>query len=164
MNISKILRLARQQKKMTQMEVARRSQISLATIQNIEADRANPEWDTLSALFKTLQLKIEFHNSPLDWSKLATLGCPILVDTKNHSANVTELKETLISLDLSQHSEEFEERQLQALVAWLSALRDHYPSLWKLAPSATKKWLTETTTPLSIKLRRSALSQLGSYL
>jgi transcriptional regulator with XRE-family HTH domain len=164
MNISRILRQARLQKKLSQMEVARRSHISLATIQNIEAGRANPEWDTLSALLKALSLKIEVQSQPLDWLLLASLGCPLLMNSTHPTEpNRSDLVEFLATTDISLHKTQMDDRQTLALANWLWALRDHYPSLWEQTHRVTRKWL-ETLQPANIKLRRLALSRLATYL
>lgn len=163
LDFGRVLKQTRLQRKLTQMEVARRSYISLATIQNLEAGRGNPSWDTLLTLFKILGLKIQLQPISLDWPLLIALGCPLLADKTSDELPSPE-RERLINtvqfIDFSQHDSEMEIREKQAVLSWLWALHDHYFSLWKFVHPKTQKWFLNNSSLYSIKLRRLALTQL----
>jgi transcriptional regulator with XRE-family HTH domain len=164
MDIGQKLRQARKQKSLSQMEIARRSRVSLATIQNIETGRANPAWSTLAALFDVLSLKVEVQQKTIDWPLLAALGCPLMIEDVDATPDPARLAETLASLDMPKQDAHLDDRERLAITAWLWALHDHYPSLWKQIKPVTRKWFESAAAPKSIKLRRLALSRLASYL
>lgn len=160
-DLGRALKETRLQRQLTQMEVARRSHLSLATIQNLEAGRGNPSWDTLVNLFQILGLKIELQKLALDWPLLIALGCPLLNDSRPAPLPDRErLMATLQFIDFSQHEAEMESREKQAVLSWLWALHDHYFSLWKFVHPQTQKWFLKQKAQASIKLRRLALTQL----
>lgn len=158
------------------MELAQRSQVSLPTIQNIEANRANPSLETLLAL--STQLGLEFHLTPkpVDWDKLAFYGVPL---TGGISKKLSEalagspfnqmtpcLKAACIELH-SRPDLPDRPRKLEAIQAFLFALFSHYPALFKNDLSHTQSVTRLMPTTISgklIKLRRIALARLGDYL
>ncbi len=163
LDFGRVLKQTRLQRQLTQMEVARRSYISLATIQNIEAGRGNPSWDTLLTLFKILGLKIQLQPVSLDWPLLIALGCPLMAHTTSGPSPAPDKEKminTLQFIDFSQHNSEMASREKQAVLSWLWALHDHYFSIWKFVHPKTKKWFLSHSSLLSIKLRRLALTQL----
>src|SRR5271154_1495301 len=62
----------------TQMELAKRSHVSLPTIQNIEANDANPSLETLLALTESLGLEINLSVKKANWDVLAAYGVPLI--------------------------------------------------------------------------------------
>ncbi|MBY0384465.1 helix-turn-helix domain-containing protein [bacterium] len=164
LNIGQTLKRNRLLLGISQLEVARRSHISLATIQNIEADKGNPSWETLSVLLQVLGLKIQIQTLLPNWSKLIALGCP-LYDEKDSASfpqqpNAELLIETLQNTNFKNFENQMTDRDTQSLISWFSALHDHYPSLWRQASPETKNWFLKNRSLISIKLRRLALRKM----
>lgn len=61
MEWSTLLRQRRELCKLTQTELAVRAGVSLPSIQNMEAGRANPSLKTLEKVFSIVGIRIEFH-------------------------------------------------------------------------------------------------------
>ena len=161
MDLGRTIRLARKQLKLSQSEVATRAGVGLATVQNIENNRANPEFKTLAELFKVLHIKMTLETKPveLDWTALAGLGCPITVDkSKTFTPSRNRLLDELINLNPAK----LKGRESKAVAAFLHALNDHYPSTWRELPMAVRAWAQNQ--PSLPKLRRIALARLGEYL
>lgn len=57
--LGKFLKEKRRALKMTQAELAAKAGLTTTTIQNIEGARAAASWDTLNAITKVLNIKIE---------------------------------------------------------------------------------------------------------
>jgi len=150
----------------SQTELAHRSDTSLATIQNIESGRANPSLATLERILYVLGLRLELKNTPLDWTRLASLGVPLLASTDT----LVRPDKGLLQQELSNLSPEVlrsihDPREASALKAWLQALQDHYPHTWNRFAPHLSSWLKKQKLSGSeIKLRRIALSNLAGYL
>jgi transcriptional regulator with XRE-family HTH domain len=154
------LKQARQSARLSQGQLAAISGVSLATIQNIEAGRANPAWVTLSALLKSLHLQVTFQSDLIE--DLVTFGCPMMaVGPRTTIPSRQRLIETLRSLKMK-HLRGCK-RETGAIHAWLCAIRDHYPSMWSEASPEIKKW-TSLHGPPRLKQRRLALAKLGEFL
>jgi transcriptional regulator with XRE-family HTH domain len=52
--------------------------VSLPTIQNIEAGRANPELETIQKLLHVLGIETQWTARKVDWDFLSTCGVPLL--------------------------------------------------------------------------------------
>jgi DNA-binding XRE family transcriptional regulator len=166
------LKMARRKAGLSQTELARRAGLSLATIQNIEAGRANPAWSTVESLAGILHLQLSLQGrkpslvSPVNINELAVLGCPILTPPLARSARLRPSRQQLIEVlerNLDQYIRSARGRDREALGAWLVAIRDHYPSLFLHCPPEVKNHLSRHGFS-SVKLRRLALSRLGTFL
>jgi transcriptional regulator with XRE-family HTH domain len=161
MRIGRSVRLARKHLKLSQSELAGRAGVGLATIQNIEGEHANPSINTLLAIFKVLRLKISIteNSKPIDWTALSRLGCPLVVKVASSETPTRAwLLEELEGLDHSALGG----REAKATAAWLSALKGHFPSVWKETPLALRAW--EANQKPAAKLRRLALQRLAEFL
>lgn len=160
-----VLKAARKGAGLSQVELAARSGVSLATIQNIEANRCNPEWNTVLALLDALNLEMAFHKKSPDWNALATLGCPVMPDQAAGPTVMPSRLELERRLQvLASSTEDFDGRAKRAVASWLAALNDHYPSVWMRAPETLRGWFSRNSKQISPKLRRLALEKLGRYL
>lgn len=154
------IKMSRQRQGLSQVGLAAKTGLGLATIQNIEAGRANPEWSTLAALFSVLNLKFEITSTTLE--DLAGFGCPMMTSGNPQQVPSRErLVRILRSLDLESVSGFA--REEGAVSAWLAALRDHYPSVWREASIPVQSWLAKRKA-VPLKQRRIALARLAEYL
>lgn len=164
------IRKARTEAGLTQVQLAAKARVSLATVQNIEADRANPEVGTLQSILSPLGLRLEVQSRSWEPKVLIPLGLPLLdavVQSRlRQQANKYELMDHLISLTPNLGRLRPGSREQAAVVGFLWALRDHYPAIWSHVPPKVKSWLNRQLKADSppIKLRRISLSHLAEYL
>lgn len=90
--ISEPIRETRRLLGISQTALAVRAGVSLATVQNIEAGRANPSLSTLERLLAPLGLGLAVEPRQADWDALAAFGLPltgaaraVYGPTKSHS-------------------------------------------------------------------------------
>ncbi|NDD90534.1 XRE family transcriptional regulator [bacterium] len=165
MNLRRLARL-RHARGLSQSELAHRSRTSLATIQNIEAGRANPSLATLERIGHQLGLRLEFKSTPPDLGRLASLGLPLLANKKiSVRPDKDLLRQELSTLSTDTLHALIEPREAGAMRAWLSALHDHYPQLWERFAPHLSLWMEkQKLSGPEIKLRRIALTKLADYL
>lgn len=166
-SLGKEIAHARNRNGLTQVKLAARAKLSLATLQNLEAGKGNPELATLERLCEALGLSLQLQWKEPDWDRLASLGVPLLHSGKFHfRPDRHVLGEELRKL----HPDILEKlgpdhRERGALVAWLRAIHDHFPTFWnENAPHLTQWLLEQKSATAEIKLRRIALSTLGQFL
>lgn len=165
MRLSKIIKQRRKELTLSQQDLANKAGLSLATVQNIEANKANPEWLTVQNLLEALGLELNTNYKHLDLENLIHLGCPLITDKKmQFKPNRYQLIHELNDLAIKTTSLKKDTRELAAVCSFLCAIRDHYPSVWKETPNNLKKWFKNNIQMTSIKLRRLSLEKLGSYL
>jgi len=131
-------RISEQRKRlgMTQEKLAGLADVSLATLQAIEAGSGNPSYDLTSRLLKALGLELGIQRKHIDWNQLAALGVPLSSLSPDHSVELRpeerwiliksacqELIERAHDIELARHRE--------ALQAFILAIKLHYPSLYK---------------------------------
>jgi len=161
------LKSVRQDHNLTQMDLAQRAGVSLATIQNVESNRGNPELKTIERIAAQLGLEARLVQKALDRSALEKLNLPLFAKTSSvvRVRTRTALLATLAELApaLFQISDPREER---ALASFLFALRDHFGSTWAYVDVSAKRWLEDRSHLLKdcVKLRRICISQLAEYL
>jgi len=165
MDLKRLTRV-RHARAITQSDLAHRAHTSLATIQNIEAGRANPSLATLERIIHVLGLRLELVNTPPDWTRLTSLGVPLLA---SHEASLRPdkelLQQELANLSLDTLNAVIDPREKSALKSWLKALQDHYPRIWNRSAPHLTSWLKkQKISGPEIKLRRIALSNLAGYL
>jgi transcriptional regulator with XRE-family HTH domain len=172
--VSKLIKSARIELGLTQSDLAHRAQISLPSIQNIEADNANPSAATLKAVLDVLGYRIRFEAVEVDWDALVLCGAPLTskkqvlrypgISQKN--LLIQELPKACMTLagDLAI---EDRERKLEAVQAMILALKSHFPSFYKTnfqsCPIVLKCEPKEISGKL-LKLRRQAIERLAKYL
>jgi transcriptional regulator with XRE-family HTH domain len=163
------LRLRRMAKGLSQSQVATQAQVSLATLQNIENQRANPSIGTLAAVCEVLDLEL---SATPKWQvdsgqQLVQLGVP-LMETADARPGITNRDDLIAGLSLlaeSLRSVRSNTREAKALASFLWAIHDHYPSVWVGLDQRVRHWFEQQkSATLSIKLRRISLSRLGEYL
>ena len=152
---------------LTQFELAVQSGVSLPTIQNIEAGKANPSLDIIDKLMEALGLKLKIEFPEINIEIAAYLGVPL---SRKSNLKMTASKDLLRrearKWALSFEYSNFSEREKLAFSSFLCALKDHWPSFYN-----------EIKTPLfeeeiqkirknghAIKLRRISISNLSKYL
>lgn len=162
-------RAARQALGMTQTELAARAGVSLATVQNLEAGRANPALETAGRILACLGLRLEPAQVAPDWPGLAAHGLP-MAGARSDGAprSPASLRRLLEGALLASRGEDNRDsRRSEALQALMLALAHGYPSLygaWFSRSPLAKAWLGASPSGRVIKLRRIALGVLGAYL
>ena len=167
-----ILRTARKRCGLTQAALATSAGVSLATIQNLEAGRANPSLMLLDRILDALGLHIEIVPDPPDWDALASLGLPLSAAdpravVRDEEALVRHIRRAAAALAEEVVEPGSSARHVEALQALLLALRDHYPSLWRRAlgrATSVSALMPMEIDGRLIKLRRMARARLGEYL
>ena len=157
----------------TQVDLAYLSKVSLPSIQNIEARKANPSWDTIEKILNVMGLELSTNVRGADWEELARLGVPITgeVDVKKTfkpSAEklIKNIKTACLELSYDKNISNYE-RKKEAVQALLLAVKHHYPSFFKANISRSQLMLNFMSNNIDgrqIKLQRIALSILSSYL
>jgi transcriptional regulator with XRE-family HTH domain len=155
----------------SQLELSHLSRVSLATIQNLEAGRANPSLRILAPILRALGLELDLVETNADWDLLIDHGLPL---SKHGSGEQAPTAVSLLQhLRLAARDVDRgritagAERKRESLDALLLALKTSFPSRYR-------KWfgrspLFERLTPKRpsgrvIKLKRIAEARLGEYL
>lgn len=165
------LKRYRIQNALSQVKLAQVSGVSLPTIQNIEAGKANPTLEIVERLAKALGLMIRIEAAPFDINTACALGVPLLSEESQKPSlffqpNVDKVIEESRKWLQGFHDHTFGERETVALIAFLAAVRDHYFSTYQLfSNSVFEKLISQYRTDgRVIKLRRIALVNVGKYL
>jgi transcriptional regulator with XRE-family HTH domain len=151
---------------LSQVELASLSGVSLPTIQNIEAGKANPSLDVLLKLLDALGLRLKIECPFFDVENAVALGVPLSLE----GVKVKPTKELLLSearkwVHLFKN-DVFSERESLAVTSFLCAIKDHYPTFYS---EISCQVFDEMISQLRrnghlIKLRRIAISKLAKYL
>jgi transcriptional regulator with XRE-family HTH domain len=153
---------------LSQNELARQANLSLATIQNIESGRnTNPSLDVLVRLTDILGLQVSVSAVKPDWQLLAAHGVPLLNIDKKLKIEYWQPKEFVKQLKFALHSD-LGIREKKAILSFAWALFDHYPQYAKNNGfeflfsylASYKNILTDDC----IKLRRIALTNMQKFL
>lgn len=154
---------------LSQVQLAHESGVSLPTIQNIEAGKANPTVEVLQKLLDVFGLKFQILIQPFDAGRAATFGVPLLV--KEQAGEVVVNKNSLKMESrkwLRQILEKkLNEREELAVIAFLKGVKDHYPKYYQneiaapLFDSIIDRFSNDGRV---IKLRRIALTNMSVYL
>jgi transcriptional regulator with XRE-family HTH domain len=171
----KLIRKKRQTLGLTQQEVARRAKVSLATLQNIEAEKANPALSTVVALADVLGLEFNLKSKDLApiLDALCDYGLPLMSDRMSDRMSgharvrVTPSRghfiDLLNSLNLNERVKIKEDRVTDALSALLAAIEGHFPSIWRMIDHGAHDWLRHHRS-VRPKLYRIASARLSEYL
>lgn len=161
--------------KMTQAETAAAAGISVPTLQNIEAGRANPSLETLTGLLKVLGLRLEFVVQEPDWDGLIAYGLPTTRSSAVEEAGLPRrspgtlaerLKSTALAIE-SAPGAAIPERLVEAFQALLVAIQTHFPSYYRTRlekSEAVRRIYPKVISGRIIKLKRLALPILCEYL
>ncbi len=155
----------------TQTELSRQAGVSLASVQNIEAGRANPSLDTLQRVLAPLGQRIELVAGPADWDALCRLGLPLTARShRNFQRNDDELglQVFLAAGELDQRPlVENHQRKAEALQALLLAIKTHFPGCYnkhcKRSP-LLRPYVPKKPSGRVIKLARISTRMLAEYL
>ena len=153
----------------SQVKLAHESGVSLPTIQNIEADKANPTIEVLEKLLKALGLEIQIFSSPFNSERASSFGVPLSSSQAKTRINVnkntlkTETRQWLQNLN----EKKLSEREELSVIAFLRGIHDHYPSYYRneiSTPLFDEKIRKYQKDGRVIKLRRIALANMSHYL
>lgn len=164
-----VLKVAREGLGISQVRLSALSGVSLPTIQNIEANRANPSWQVLTALAAALGLETQIILAPPDFSALSVCGLPLDAVKGQHtpSSSLLEREVKKLCLWLSDPNQSPSERIREAAHALILAVKQHYPTWYKdhlKASPAVSDVLRVPPTGRVIKLSRIARQTLSEYL
>jgi len=163
-----LIRQVRVLQGMTQFELAVESGISLPTIQNIEAGKANPSLEVISKIFNALGLGFKFEILPFDIKRAILLGVPLLSKNNNSKDKATkeELKKECRKWNYHLHESTLTPRESVALISFFMALKDHWPSFYSEIKTSLIEELIDKNRKNGqcIKLRRIAVANLSRYL
>lgn len=156
----------------TQIDLAHQAHVSLPTIQNIEAARANPAIQTLQSLASQLGLEFKLNVKQTNWDLFAFYGAPLMVQQlpRRDRLSSIEMLQCLREscLELKYHPEiQDRERKLEATQAFLLALQGHYPTFFKkycMPSELISKIVPKHISGRLIKLKRIASARLADYL
>ena len=172
MKVTDSFKHLRHLKHLTQVQLAAKANVSLPTIQNIEAGKANPTLNLLEKIYHTFGVTLEIRSQDPDWSFLKMCGLPLEFTPKKYPKKQVDL--TLLASHLNKaiqtllvsppnETKQFEE----SLVAMILAIREHYYSFYRyfLNSRETFKFLqNHEATGRIIKLKRIAASHLAEIL
>lgn len=162
---SEFIRAQRKEVGWTQVELAHKSNCSLATIQNIETDRANPEIQTLERILQSLGCELTVTHKGITLDYWPSMGLPLMSEKALSIRPTLELlleRCQMISGSLDSLSDE---RMRTAFVSFFEAIRSHYPSVYARIDTRIHKWVEKTSARCCRpKLRRIALERLSEYL
>jgi len=171
MRISQSIRDARRSLGISQTALAVRAGVSLATLQNIEANRANPALSTLEKLLEPLSLGLVVEPRRADWEALIALGLPL---TGGRPRDIRATEESLLghvhraALDLARQPDiPDRERKTECLQALLLAIRSHFPSRyrrWFFRSPLIRDLVPDELSGRLIKLSRIAREPLAEIL
>ena len=155
------LKAAREKRGLSQRQLAERASVSLATLQNIEAGRANPALHTLRQIAACVDLELVLRPKQMDAGSLVDFGLPLLAEG-NKAVLYCRFHLIAAMNSSSLEIKGLPERELDALKAFLSALHDHYPSVWSQLDLRWHRILVNAE--VRPKLRRLALAAMARYL
>lgn len=154
----------------SQVKLAHESGVSLPTIQNIEANKANPTVDIFEKIFHALGLKFEITPIPFNVEVAIAFGVPLTSLNRPLDpviVNAQELKHETRKWHHAFLDGSLGERERLALTAFLIALKTHYPNFYNSEianPVFEKEIQKHINSAKVIKLRRLALNSLSKYL
>jgi transcriptional regulator with XRE-family HTH domain len=183
MNYSMVIREERLQQGLTQSELAHRSGVSLPTVHNMEAGRANPSLLTLTAVLGALGLELKAEPSPADWDQLAVCGAPLMVHEgavtgeESHAGTrapvpptaerlLNSIRDACRELRDRPHGEVIERRR-EAVQALLLALHMHFPTFFREHLAGIELYEEPLSAPITgrtVRLTREAVAALARYL
>lgn len=169
--ISSDLKKLRKSLGLTQMKLAVNSGVSLPTIQNIEAGKANPSLSVLKSLFEVLQHDIVIQPQPIDWEELIRFGLPLTTAHKNLRKQARKKDELLILLKraLLQYpqAEKRTQRNWEALAGFLLGLKTHFPRVFyelRSFDQTIQTMLQDQNPGRLYQLRRMSIAEQAKYL
>ncbi len=156
---------------LTQVTLASRAGVSLATLQNVEAGTANPTLGSLRRILAPLGLRLHTIPRDVDWDVLAHLGMPLMADrVADGVADADALPDLIRHAAIALSAPEAGDgtgRHRDALQALLWALHSHFPTTYRAwfedSPAVDALTPVEPTGRV-IKLSRIARERLADVL
>ncbi len=164
------MRSARLELGLTQSALADASGVSLATVQNVEAGRANPSLSTLTSLLAEVGLEVSLRAAAADWDALRGLGLPLAGPRRGlrrRDADALRREIGRAAQELATAGSRDDGRRSECLRALLLALDTHYPSVtrrWLASAPVVRSFLPTSPKGREIKLARIARARLAEYL
>ena len=158
---------------LTQGELAARAGVSLATIQAMEAGRANPALGTMERILGVLGMELCVEVAGVDWDMLAALGVPISGAKRGGDIAPTKqlllkhLRRALAHVGSGRALRDGDQRKAEALAATMLAFRRHFPTLYEKhfgRSTEVEELVQGLMSGRTIKLTRMATSRLAEYL
>ncbi|MFK8137982.1 MAG: helix-turn-helix domain-containing protein [Bdellovibrionales bacterium] len=174
-NIEENLKKQRQILGLSQSSLAQLSGLSLASIQNMEAGKANLSISNLASLLEVLGFDLKLVRRQVEWEKLISYGLPILPANpveKQIGTDLSVLESLLVNACAEfiqrdgQKNPRKHLREREALESMMFAIKSHFPSFYKGLEryKAVLDLTPEVITGKHIKLRRIALENLREVL
>ena len=161
------LKQLRNEFKLSQVELAQESGVSLPTIQKIESGQANPTLEVMEKIFSVLGLHLQVHCPEVSIDRAIAFGVP-LTGKKDPSVILNKNTLRMESRKWVQQwtSGKFNEREEDSLIAFFLALKNHFPDFYQSieSPAIEKAIKTKGNDGRIIKLYRIALSNVSHYL
>jgi transcriptional regulator with XRE-family HTH domain len=166
--LTKELKNKRKSLNLSQQKLSELAQVSLPTIQNIEAGKSNPTIDVLNRISQVLGFNINLSIKQTDWNLLSILGVPITNNKIKSSTKpykdllLLELKKVIVNIDIHQNN-----RYQTAVAATLLALKTHWPSTFNQFGQLKNKinlMIESQDAAALLKLRRISIEKLSVYL
>jgi len=172
MLLSSLIRTHRTELGMTQTQVATAAGIALPTLQQVEAGKSNPSIGTIERIGRVLGFSVEYRARPCDWRLLTAWGVPLSEESASPSTPPSSTDHLLSELRRAAREaiSSEDERRKTALSAFLLALHDHFPDVFRrgLARSEPARSLLNASLRTDrgkiLKLRRIAVTRLSEYL
>ena len=171
-DIANLIKSQRQRLGLSQTELSERATVSLPTIQNIEAGRANPSLSTVSAILAELGVRLTCIRENPDWDYLASLGLDCVAHrTTSVLGTESEFRRQLhLGLQaLVQEGSRMEAwpRRRQSMAALLAALQQHFPGYYRanfVKAPLVAEFLIELPNDLPVDVAASTLRRLAEVL
>lgn len=163
MSVGSKIRESRKQAMLSQLQLASGSGVSLATLQSIERDRANPSLSTITALGDYLGLSLKLEPEPINWPLLIAAGVPLAISEKQ---DVVPHKESILREIRKALGQPLTEREESAIAGFALALKIHFPSVadrW-FSRATMKRLNSRFSEPKTLKLKRIATAEIAKYL
>ncbi len=80
MKVGSLIKLKRRVLKCSQVEFVGQSKVSLPSIQNLEAEKANPSLSTLTRVLDAIGYTLNIVPKEPDWEKLIAFGLPLVTE------------------------------------------------------------------------------------
>ena len=175
--MKEVLKQRRQDLGISQTHLSQLSGLSIASIQNVEAGKANLSISNLASLLEVLGYDLKLEKRQVEWERLIQYGLPVLPERSSKPDGMLQI-EWLEKLLVSACAEFIQQRkpgsahylrEREALQAMVLALADHFPKLYEerfASYKVIKKFYPEVheISGKLIKLRRIAIDRLAKHL
>jgi transcriptional regulator with XRE-family HTH domain len=172
LEFTRSVRASRRALGLSQASLAGIAEVSLATLQNLEAGRANPSMSVLERILEPLGLGVEIRSESADWAALAALGAPFAAEgvwrgRRDGASLAAHVRGGALDIVVADPGTPDRERKLECLEALLLALRLHFPTVHQRyfgRSPLVASMLGGTPSGRVIKLSRLARATLAEYL